>query len=47
MPGAAMLLTIGAESLELGEEFSMAVQNAIPFACAKVEETVKRLLAVA
>ena len=45
LPRAASLLTVGAGSLELGEEFSAAVLDAIPTACAKVEETVGRLLA--
>jgi hydrogenase maturation protease len=46
LPRAAVLLTVGAGSVELGEEFSAAVLDAIPLACAKVEETVTRLLAV-
>jgi hydrogenase maturation protease len=45
LPRAAFLLTVGAGSLELGEEFSAAVKAAFPAACAKVEETVVRLLA--
>jgi hydrogenase maturation protease len=44
LPCAAVLLTVGAGSLELGEEFSAAVKAALPEACAKVEETVVRLL---
>jgi hydrogenase maturation protease len=44
LPRAAFLLTVGAGSLELGEEFSTAVLDAIPMACAKVEEMVVRLL---
>ena len=45
LPRAAVLLTVGAGSVELGEEFSAALLDAIPLACAKVEETVGRLLA--
>jgi len=45
LPRAAVLLTVGAGSLELGEEFSEPVKAAVPVACAKVEETVVRLLA--
>ena len=45
LPRAAFLLTVGAGSLELGEEFSAAVLDAIPMARAKVEDTVARLLA--
>ena len=44
MPRAAMLLTVGADSVELGEVFSTAVQDAVPTACARLEETVARLL---
>ena len=44
LPRAAFLLTVGAGSLELGEEFSQPVQDAIPLACAKVDEMVVRLL---
>jgi hydrogenase maturation protease len=44
LPRASMLLTVGAESIELGEEFSPTVLNAIPLACAKLEETVSGLL---
>jgi hydrogenase maturation protease len=47
LPRAALLLTVGAGSLELGEEFSAAVKAALPAACAKVEETVALLLAEA
>jgi hydrogenase maturation protease len=45
LPRAAVLLTVGAGSLELGEEFSAAVKAALPDACAKMEETAERLLA--
>lgn len=43
LPREALLLTVGAGSLELGEQFSPPVLEAIPFACAKVEEAVTRL----
>jgi len=43
LPRAALLLTVGAGSLELGERFSPPVLEAIPFACARVEEAVARL----
>ena len=42
-PRAALQLTVGAGSLELGERFSQPVLDAIPLACAKLEETVARL----
>ena len=45
LPRAAFLLTVGAGSLELGEEFSQPVLDAIPRACATVEETVALLVA--
>ena len=45
LPRAAMLLTVGAGSLELGEEFSAAVKAALPEACRMLDETVVRLLA--
>jgi hydrogenase maturation protease len=45
LPRTAVLLTVGAGSVELGEEFSAAVLDAIPMACARLEETVTRLLA--
>ena len=45
LPRAAVLLTVGAGSLELGEEFSAAVNAALPEACKLLEETVVRLLA--
>jgi hydrogenase maturation protease len=44
LPRAALLLTIGAGSTELGEEFSDAVTAALPEACRLIEETVLRLL---
>jgi len=37
LPATAMLLTIGAGSTELGEEFSEPVLDAIPQACALLE----------
>jgi hydrogenase maturation protease len=43
LPRAALLLTVGAGSLDLGERFSQPVLDAIPLACAKVEEAVARL----
>jgi len=45
LPRQALLLTIGAGSTELSEEFSQAVLDAIPSACAQLEETVAKLLA--
>lgn len=44
-PRRAFLLTVGAGTIELGENFSQPVLDAIPLACAKVEESVTRLLA--
>ena len=45
LPRSALLLTIGAGSLELSEQFSDAVQAALSDACKLVEETIGRLLA--
>ena len=45
LPDTALLMTVGAGSMELGEEFSRPVLDAIPLACAKLEETVMQLLA--
>jgi hydrogenase maturation protease len=45
LPLNALLLTIGAGSTELGEEFSAAVNKALPEACRLVEETVVQSLA--
>jgi len=45
LPRQALLLTIGAGSTELGEEFSGAVKSALPEACRLLEATVLRLLA--
>jgi hydrogenase maturation protease len=44
-PRAALLLTVGAGSLELGELFSQPVLDAIPLACKKLEEAITNLLA--
>jgi len=44
LPRCALLLTVGAASTELSEEFSDAVKAAIPEACRLLEETVLRLL---
>jgi hydrogenase maturation protease len=44
VPSNAFLLTIGAGSMELGEEFSKQVNAALPEACCLLEETVQRLL---
>jgi hydrogenase maturation protease len=43
-PTKALLLTIGAGSTELGETFSDSVLDAIPQACALLEEAVTRLV---
>jgi hydrogenase maturation protease len=45
LPRAALQLTVGAASMELGEEFSAAVKAALPDACRQIEETVTRFLA--
>jgi hypothetical protein len=47
LPRAAFMLTVGAGSLELGEEFSSAVKAALPEACRILDETVARLVAEA
>jgi len=44
VPMNAVLLTIGAGSIEFGEEFSDAVKAALPVACKMIEETVLWLL---
>jgi hydrogenase maturation protease len=44
LPRHAKLLTVGAGSTELGEEFSSAVLDAIPQACARLEKAVTALL---
>jgi hydrogenase maturation protease len=45
MAGHAMLLTVGAGSTELGEEFSEPVEAALPRARGVLEKTVLRFLA--
>ena len=44
LPLNALLLTIGAGSIEFGEEFSEVVITALPVACKMIEETVLWLL---
>jgi hydrogenase maturation protease len=44
LPRTSLLLTIGAGSTEIGEAFSEQVLDAIPRACALLEETIARLL---
>ena len=44
LPRTAVLLTVGAGSTELGEEFGAAVTAALPEACRQIEETILRLL---
>jgi hydrogenase maturation protease len=44
LPLNALLLTVGAGSMELGEEFSHPVKAALPEACRLLAETVLRLL---
>lgn len=43
LPRKALQLTVGAESIELGEDFSAAVKAALPEACRCLEETLLRL----
>jgi hydrogenase maturation protease len=45
LPRQAMLLTVGAGSTELGEEFSASVTAVLPAACKLLEETLLRLIA--
>ncbi len=45
LPRHAQLLTVGAGSTELGEEFSQAVLDVIPLACARVEKAIETMLA--
>ena len=45
-PTTSKLLTIGAGSTELGEQFSEAVTAALPEACRLIEATVLRLLSI-
>jgi hydrogenase maturation protease len=40
LPRNALLLTVGAGSIELGEEFSQAVTAALPEACRQIEKIV-------
>jgi hydrogenase maturation protease len=44
-PSSAQLLTIGADSTELGEDFSEPVRSALPQACNLIERTVTLALA--
>jgi Ni,Fe-hydrogenase maturation factor len=44
LPRNAQLLTIGAGTTEVGEEFSGAVKAALPEACRLLEEIVQHLL---
>lgn len=43
-PQEAVLLTVGADSIDLGESFSEEVKAAFPKASALLEQTVRRLL---
>jgi hydrogenase maturation protease len=45
LPRQALLLTIGAGSTELSEEFSQPVRDAIPLACAQLELALTAMLA--
>lgn len=44
LPRQALLLTVGAGSVELGEDFSDTVKAALPDACRRIEETILRLI---
>lgn len=44
LPGNAVLLTVGAESTEMGETFSKNVIDALPKACRLIENTVHNLI---
>jgi hydrogenase maturation protease len=44
VPEDALLLTIGAASLEMGEAFSQPVNGALPEACRLLESTIQRLI---
>lgn len=44
LPHEALLLTVGAGSVRLGEDFSDALRAALPQACRSVKETILRLL---
>ena len=45
LPRKALLLTIGAGSTELSEEFSQAVLDTIPLACERLQSAVEKILA--
>jgi len=45
LPRAALQLTVGAGSMDLGEQFSSAVQSALPAACDELERAVLHFLA--
>jgi hydrogenase maturation protease len=47
LPRMALLMTVGAGSLELGEEFSAEVKAALPDACRLLEKTVLDALSAA
>jgi hydrogenase maturation protease len=47
LPRRSLMLTIGAGSMELGEQFSPTVQAALPEACRRLAEAVEGLLASA
>jgi hydrogenase maturation protease len=44
LPHIAIQLTVGAGSTEMGEQFSYAVEAALPRACSQMEETIQQLL---
>ena len=44
LPRRAQMLTVGAGSTELSEEFSTPVLDAIPMACAQLEKALEELL---
>jgi hydrogenase maturation protease len=46
LPRTALLLTIGAGTTELGEVFSKSVIAALPEACARLESTVRSMIAL-
>jgi hydrogenase maturation protease len=45
LPREALLLTLGAGSTEIGENFSKSVNDALPKACRLLETTVRNLIA--
>lgn len=45
LPSHAFMLTVGAGAIDLSEEFSEPVKNALPAACQLIEETVLRMMA--